>query len=290
MAPPKKKDTSLTLAAGCIAGACEATATWPMEYIKTQLQLMSNVKGGPPPPYSGVFSGIAYTVRQTGFFSLYRGLEPTLIGSVPKAGIRFGGNQFFRNQLADEHGKVSTFGSFVAGGCAGVAESIAVVTPQETIKTKLINANMGLVDGIKMVLRTEGIGGLYKGLFSTCLKQSGNHGSRFMYMAEWKRYLTGSPEGKLSTLESFAGGMGAGLFSIFTTTPFDVVKTRMQGLKAAEYSSTLDCFVKIATREGPLQFYSGAVARAARVVPGQGIIFMSQEKIYQALASATGRG
>lgn len=37
-------------------------------------------------------SGLTYTVRTTGFFSLYRGLAPTLVGSMPKAGIRFGGN------------------------------------------------------------------------------------------------------------------------------------------------------------------------------------------------------
>ena len=48
---------------------------------------------------------------------------------------------------------MSTFGSFVAGGCAGIAESVAVVTPQETIKTKLIDAKMGLVDGVKMASR-----------------------------------------------------------------------------------------------------------------------------------------
>ena len=90
--------------------------------------------------------------------------------------------------------------------------------------------------------------------------------------------------------EEFLIAGSAAVGAICITNPIDVVKTRMQGLKAAEYSSTLDCFVKIATREGPLQLYSGAIARAARVVPGQGIIFMSQEKIYQALASATGRG
>ena len=125
------KDTRLSLVSGCIAGACEASATWPMEYIKTQLQSMQKI-AGKPPPYTGVLSGLRYTVQTSGVLTLYTGLTPTLVFSVPKAGIRFGGNQFFRNQLADEHGKVSTFGSFVAGGCAGVAESIAVVTPQET--------------------------------------------------------------------------------------------------------------------------------------------------------------
>ena len=32
--PPKKKSPLLPMAAGCIAGAIEATCVWPMEFIK----------------------------------------------------------------------------------------------------------------------------------------------------------------------------------------------------------------------------------------------------------------
>jgi len=89
----KKKNPLLPMAAGCIAGGIEATAVWPMEYIKTQLQLTSKSAAGLKPlPYNGMISGLTYTVRTTGFLSLYRGLAPTLVGSIPKAGIRFGLN------------------------------------------------------------------------------------------------------------------------------------------------------------------------------------------------------
>ena len=60
-----------------------------MEFIKTQLQLKSATN---PLPYNGMISGLTHTVKSTGFLSLYRGLTPTLIGSIPKAGIRFGLN------------------------------------------------------------------------------------------------------------------------------------------------------------------------------------------------------
>jgi len=53
-----------------------------MEFIKTQLQLAP--KGSLP--YNGMISGLSHTVRSTGFLSLYRGLAPTLVGSMPKAG------------------------------------------------------------------------------------------------------------------------------------------------------------------------------------------------------------
>jgi hypothetical protein len=43
----------------------------------------------------------------------------------------------------------------------------------------------------------------------------------------------------------------------------------MQGTKASQYTSTLDCFVQIMKSEGPIGFYKGVVPRLGRVVPGQ---------------------
>ncbi|KAJ1456528.1 mitochondrial carrier domain-containing protein [Pelagophyceae sp. CCMP2097] len=278
------KDVSTTLVAGCLAGAIECCCTWPMEYLKTQLQSFRKVPGGAPPPFTGIGSGLVYTVRSTGFASLYTGLTPVLIFSVPKAGIRFGGDQYFRQQFKDSKtGKVSMASSFAAGMCAGVSEAIIVVTPQETMKTKLINMNKGMMEGIPLIIKAEGIGGLYSGLISTCMKQGGNQGSRFFFMAQWKQFMTGSSEGKMPKHLTFLGGLGAGLFSVACTSPFDVVKTRLQSTDAKNYTSTLDCFTQIATKEGPLAFFNGAVARCARVVPGQGIIFTSVDVIYDLL-------
>jgi solute carrier family 25 (mitochondrial citrate transporter), member 1 len=59
----------------------------------------------------------------------------------------------------------------------------------------------------------------------------------------------------------------------------------MQGTKAAQYSSTLDCFKQILTKEGVSALYAGLVPRLGRVVPGQGIIFMSFESIQNVLES-----
>ena len=57
----------------------------------------------------------------------------------------------------------------------------------------------------------------------------------------------------------------------------------MQGTKASMYTNTLDCFKQIISKEGMGAFYAGVVPRLARVVPGQGIIFMSFESIQNEL-------
>ena len=167
----KKKNPLTAMTAGCIAGGIEATAVWPMEYIKTQLQLQSKVKKGAisavnikPPPYSGMIEGLLYTVKTTGFLSLYRGLAPTLLGSVPKAGIRFGLNSVIKDGLRDTEGKLTPGKNFLAGLGAGVSEAIIIVAPVETVKTKTIELNMPFVEGLKHILSTQGIRGVYQGV------------------------------------------------------------------------------------------------------------------------------
>mmetsp|Transcript_9204 Transcript_9204/g.22363 ORF Transcript_9204/g.22363 Transcript_9204/m.22363 type:complete len:291 (-) Transcript_9204:2033-2905(-) len=278
----KKSSNPLTaMAAGCIAGAVEATAVWPMEFIKTQLQLGS--KSGSKLPYGGMIEGISYTVRTTGFFSLYRGLAPTLVGSVPKAGIRFGLNSLIKEKLRDKDGKLTPGKNFVAGLGAGVSEALLIVAPVETVKTKVIELNMPFVEGLKHIIKTEGIGGVYKGAIATAMKQGSNQGLRFMWFNEYKKRVTNDSEKPLTPLMGLFGGMSAGCFSTLGNNPFDVVKTRMQGTQATQYKNTIDCFMQVFRKEGVGAFYAGLIPRLGRVVPGQGIIFMSFESIQSSL-------
>lgn len=80
---PKKVSTAVSFLTGCIAGSVECVSTWPMEYMKTQLQLHNkNGTGANKPPFNGVLSGMAYTVKNTGFLSLYNGLSVTLVSNT----------------------------------------------------------------------------------------------------------------------------------------------------------------------------------------------------------------
>jgi solute carrier family 25 (mitochondrial citrate transporter), member 1 len=106
-----------------------------------------------------------------------------------------------------------------------------------------------------------------------------------MWFNEYKNIVTNEGERPLTPLLGLLGGMSAGCFSTLGNNPFDVVKTRMQGTKASQYSSTLDCFQQILTKEGVGAFYAGVIPRLGRVVPGQGIIFMSFETIQSTLES-----
>jgi solute carrier family 25 citrate transporter 1 len=73
--------------------------------------------------------------------------------------------------------------------------------------------------------------------------------------AEWRRDPIGA-----AASGAFAGGVSVILFQ-----GVDVVKSRMQGLNAARYKSTFDCFTSIVRDEGILALYKGVGPRMTRV-------------------------
>lgn len=271
----KKEDPWVALLAGSISGGIECCATWPSEYAKTALQLQPKVN----PKYTSFLNCLTKTVSEHGILGVYRGLSVTLALSIPKAGIRFGAFETFKNAISGE-AKASPGQNLAAGMGAGIAEAVLIVTPLETLKVKLMERQMGMVSGIKYIIQTEGISGVYRGLSATCVKQASNQGIRFFSFNIYKDALLASSKQKdLGPMEALLGGMIAGSISTLANNPVDVVKTRLQGVEAKQYSSTFDCAKKILTNEGPMAFYKGTVPRLARVVPGQGIIFMSYEGI-----------
>ena len=90
---------------------------------------------------------------------------------------------------------------------------------------------------------------------------------------------------KLTPLQALGGGMLAGALGCVGNTPFDTVKSRMQGLEAARYRSMVHCLGSMVKEEGFLSLYKGFWPRLARVLPGQGIIFMSYSTISDSLKS-----
>jgi solute carrier family 25 citrate transporter 1 len=253
---------------GSIAGGIEAAVTWPNEVIKTTLQMQTDNK------YKGVIDCARQKINSQGLLSLYRGLTPVVLGSMPKAGIRFGGYSAARNRLQDADGKMGSLQSIVAGVCAGSLEAIFAVTPMETLKTRLIDKNRPFVSGTVNILKTEGMSGIYQGVAPTIAKQSLNQATRFLVYnnyVEIIRSRTGQQD--LSMGYAVLGGMIAGCCSSCINQPVDTIKTRMQASDASKYSSTMDCIMKTLRQEGPLAFYKGLIPRLGRVVPGQGIIF-----------------
>ncbi|KAJ7659944.1 mitochondrial tricarboxylate transporter [Mycena rosella] len=285
MAPFKKEKPIHSVIAGATAGAIEAFVTYPTEFVKTRSQF-----GG---KRESPITIIKETLKNKGVLGLYSGCGALVIGNAAKAGVRFVTYDHFKHLLADSEGKVSAPRSLLAGLGAGMMEAIFAVTPSETIKTKLIDDSKrpkpqyrGLLHGTASIVRQEGIRGIYRGLFPVMMRQGANSAIRFTTYSTLKQFVQGAarPGQTLPSTITFGIGAIAGLVTVYTTMPLDVVKTRMQSLEArAQYRNSFHCAYRIFTEEGILRFWTGTTPRLARLVMAGGIVFTVYENIIKLL-------
>ena len=222
---------------GGITGAIEISCTYPTEYTKTVMQLYKEQN------QKGAIRVMKDTVKTNGFFGLYKGYSALFMFAVPKNYVRFGTYTYVQNNVLTERTKIN---NFMCGLSAGAAEALFVVTPQETLKTRLIHDKLSetpkyrnVFHGIATIVQQHGAGGIYKGVLATLLKQSTNQGVRFVVFEDTKNILANYIPYKV-VVDLFSGAF-AGFCSTMFNNPVDVVKTKMQGLEAAKYNGFADC-------------------------------------------------
>mmetsp|Transcript_10557 Transcript_10557/g.20785 ORF Transcript_10557/g.20785 Transcript_10557/m.20785 type:complete len:318 (-) Transcript_10557:420-1373(-) len=272
--PNSTRERMIAPISGFASAAIEISTLWPAEYAKTALQLNKDNKD----------FRIMSHMKERGF-GIYRGLAPLLIGAPLQGLLRFSTLDYFNRTLADPTtGRLSVASGLCAGIGAGILESLLVVTPMETVKTQLIHANKGLVEGTKFIIQTQGISGMYKGCGATIAKSASNQALRFVIFNTYKNYMLENPtEQKLTAGQALFGGMLAGALGALGNTPIDTIKSRTQGLDGHRYKNMFHCGYTMVKEEGPLSLYKGLIPRLARTLPGQGIIFCSYEMISTSL-------
>ncbi|CDZ96343.1 mitochondrial tricarboxylate transporter [Phaffia rhodozyma] len=289
---PKKEPLWASLTAGTIAGMVEGVVTYPTEFVKTQAQFTA-VAGQKPP---GPVEIIRNTLSAKGPLGLYAGCGALVAGNAVKAGVRFLSYDYYKSLLQDENGKLTAPRSLLAGLGAGMTEAVIAVTPSETIKTKLIEDSRrpdpqfrGLAHGTSSIIRSEGFAGIYRGLSAVMLRQGANSAVRFTTYSTLKQLVQGNgPPGQpLPGGVTFGIGALAGIVTVYSTMPFDVIKTRMQSLAAkTEYRNFIHCGYRIFTEEGILRFWKGTTPRLARLTLSGGIVFY----VYEQVISTIGNG
>ncbi|KAI7465885.1 hypothetical protein KC357_g7514 [Hortaea werneckii] len=269
-----------SLLAGSIAGAAEASITYPFEFAKTRSQLRPDRIGGAP---NNPLVLLRTTVAQEGIRSVYTGCTTLIAGTALKAGVRFLTFDTTQAMLADENGKLTATRRVLAGMAAGSMESIIALTPTERIKTALIDDAKGArrfnspVHAATTILREQGIQGIYRGLLSTTIKQSATSAVRMgLYGTLREAYATRTGNSKPSSAVSFAIGAIAGTGTVYATQPFDTIKTRAQ---AAKGESFVRAIAGVVQTDGIRGFWRGSTMRLGRLVLSGGIVFSVYEKV-----------
>jgi len=125
------------------------------------------------------------------------------------------------------------------------------------------------------ILRESGVGGVYRGLIATCIKQSATSAVR---MGTYNVLKTIALDYQISSSPqlTFAMGAVAGLITVYSTQPFDTIKTRIQSAHGARVSEALSDILRTAGVKG---LWKGSTMRLGRLIFSGGIVFTVYEQI-----------
>ncbi|XP_039536636.1 calcium-binding mitochondrial carrier protein Aralar2 isoform X1 [Pimephales promelas] len=267
---------------GSVAGAVGATAVYPIDLVKTRMQNQrSSGSFVDELMYKNSIDCFKKVVRYEGFFGLYRGLVPQLLGVAPEKAIKLTVNDFVRGKTMQKDGSVPLPFEILAGGCAGGSQVI-FTNPLEIVKIRLQVAGE-ITTGPRVsalsVIRDLGFFGLYKGAKACFLRDIPFSAIYFPCYAHIKAALSDG-DGRVGPGRLLLAGALAGMPAASLVTPADVIKTRLQVAARAgqtTYNGLIDCFWKILQEEGPRAFWKGAGARVFRSSPQFGVTLVTYE-------------
>uniref|UniRef100_A0A0K0G478 Calcium-binding mitochondrial carrier protein Aralar1 (inferred by orthology to a human protein) n=1 Tax=Strongyloides venezuelensis TaxID=75913 RepID=A0A0K0G478_STRVS len=266
---------------GSVAGACGATAVYPIDLVKTRMQNQRTSSVIGEVAYKNSLDCFKKVVKFEGVLGLYRGLLPQLVGVAPEKAIKLTVNDFVRDKFTD-NGKISLLGEIIAGGCGGGCQVI-FTNPLEIVKIRLQVAgelqNAGKHINVFTVLKDLGFFGLYKGARACFLRDIPFSAIYFPAYAHAK-LATVDEDGHNSLPSLFGSAFIAGVPAAALVTPADVIKTRLQvSARAGQttYNGIFDCAKKIMKEEGPTAFWKGTAARVFRSSPQFGVTLLTYE-------------
>ncbi|EAL68118.1 mitochondrial substrate carrier family protein [Dictyostelium discoideum AX4] len=160
------------------SGAAVAITTSPIWLIKTRMQLQTSLKNfNEGTQYRGMFHCCLSILREEGPLGFYKGLGASLI-SVSESAFQFVLYEGFKNRIITEKrlkgyenpNELSTSEYLIS---AGIAKLIAAITtyPHEVVRTRLREQTKpgvkskytGVIQGLTLIAREEGIRGLFGG-------------------------------------------------------------------------------------------------------------------------------
>ncbi|XP_076758281.1 calcium-binding mitochondrial carrier protein Aralar1 isoform X6 [Xylocopa sonorina] len=247
---------------GSIGGAVGATAVYPIDLVKTRMQNQRTGSLVGELMYRNSVDCLKKVIRHEGFFGLYRGLIPQLMGVAPEKAIKLTVNDFVRDKFMDKNGNLPLYGEIISGACAGGSQVI-FTNPLEIVKIRLqVAGELAGKSKVKAwtVVKELGIFGLYKGARACFLRDVPFSAIYFPMYAHIKARL--ADEGGYNTpLSLLVSGAIAGVPAAALVTPADVIKTRLQVVARqgqTTYNGLLDCAKKIYKEEGARAFWKGA--------------------------------
>jgi len=251
---------------------------------------------------------------------LWRGVGAVTLACIPAHAVYFGLFESTRSVMQSAsrgRGARDVGDDVLANGLAGAVAAVGhdvIMTPADVIKQRLqLGHHSGVVDAFRSVVAADGAAGLYRSLPVTLAMNIPNGSitvaaNEFLKARLRKVQHSAEPLGIGSLLA--CGGLAGGFASLLTT-PFDVVKTRLQtqGLQqaparppaaaaacprnarqlssfaapeAVRYRGFADAARAIWVADGPRGFFRGAAMRVLAQAPSVAVVWTVYETLVHA--------
>lgn len=302
--------------AGGIGGMTGAILTSPLDVVKTRLQsdVYNKMYNKTPKSSNPIIKSIQHfketgsvlkgLYTNEGFRALFKGLGPNLVGVIPARSINFFTYSSTKEIISSNfnNNQEATWIHLLSGISAGFVTSTAT-NPIWLIKTRLqLDKSKGKNyksswDCLRYVVKTEGIGSLYKGLTASYL---GGVESTLQWVLyeQMKTFINNRAINKdnkttkdhILEWSARSGAAGAAKFiASLITYPHEVVRTRLrqaplESTGKPKYTGLIQTFRLVFKEEGMASMYGGLTPHLLRTVPNSIIMFGTWEIVVRLLS------
>ncbi|KAF2201896.1 asparaginyl-tRNA synthetase [Delitschia confertaspora ATCC 74209] len=280
---PPNFSLTANMLAGAFAGIAEHSVMYPIDLLKTRMQVMNP---SPAAVYSGISNAMITISRAEGFRTLWKGVSSVVLGAGPAHAVYFASYEAVKHALGGNEGGHEEHHPFAAAasGAAATIASDALMNPFDVIKQRMqlhgsIYRSVGHC--ARTVFQKEGFTAFYVSYPTTlCMTVPF---TALQFMAYESISKTMNPTGRYDpythcTAGGLAGGLAAGL-----TTPLDVIKTLLQTRGNAtepelrNVSGLWQAAAIIKKRDGWKGFFRGLKPRIITTMPSTAICWSAYE-------------
>ncbi|KAK9716581.1 hypothetical protein RND81_06G243400 [Saponaria officinalis] len=269
---------------GALSGIVVSLCLHPVDTVKTVLQ--SSQAGQKSLCYIG-----QSIVAERGLSGLYRGVSSNLTTSAPISALYTFTYEsvkgFLLPSLAKEYHSIA---HCTAGGCASIATSF-IFTPSDHIKQQMqVNSKyQNCWNAALRIIEKGGLLSLYAGWGAVLCRNIPHSIIKFYTYESLKQMFVSSelPDNQPSTSQTLLCGGLAGSAAALFSTPFDVVKTRLQTQmpgSATKNRNILNALHQIRDQEGVKGLYRGLIPRLIMYM-SQGALFFASYEFFKSLLS-----
>ncbi|KAI5814867.1 mitochondrial carrier domain-containing protein [Pyronema omphalodes] len=268
------------LLAGAFAGIMEHTVMYPIDAIKTRMQIIN-------PSPSALYNGIAHAAGQIssteGIRSLWRGIGSVVLGAGPAHAVYFATYEAVKHKLGGndiEHNPLAT----AAAGASATIASDALMNPFDVIKQRMQvhgSTYTSITNCAKTVFKNEGLSAFYISYPTTLVMTVPFTAIQFSAYDSLSKVL--NPQRGYDPLSHCVAGGLAGAGAAALTTPLDVIKTLLQTRGTSRDETIRNCkglahAAKIIhEREGMKGFFRGLQPRVVTTMPSTAICWTAYE-------------